>query len=114
MAVNFTTNLPTTRNVGTVINPQGGVNEVARQKVQEQNQNLQEQKVQELQHTQVIRSDDKVIEALDLQRQQEDRQRTTLDSPDRPTKKALNAYNSVANADKKEQLQSLLGVDLYV
>lgn len=64
---------------------------------------------------QVVKSDKAAIELFEQQRQaQQDKQRTSYDTPNRNSTKALNAYQSVAEDDKRQAFSSLVGVDIYV
>lgn len=112
MAVNLNSNAAAYQNVAQVFNSNTRVNDAARQKTPQLP--APEQTSQNLPQPQKVKTDQKVVQALDAQRDQDERHRTTFDNPNRTTAKALNAYNSVANADRKEEIHSLLGVDLYV
>lgn len=116
MAVNFNSNLPANQGIAGNPNPVKRLKDVARPEQTQQAQEQQERlkRAQELPPSQPVRIDQQAIQALDAQRQQSERNRTTFDNPDRATAKALNTYNNVANAEKKDELHSLLGVDLYV
>jgi len=63
-----------------------------------------------------IKSSGEVFALLEAEREQllSDGARSTFyDEPDGRTQKALDAYQSLAGQQKREQLQQLLSVDLY-
>ena len=66
----------------------------------------------------IVRTDQTIIDLLDKQqeqqRQDQERQRTTLDQPNRNARMALNAYHNIADGDKKQAFSALVGVDIYV
>ncbi len=111
MAVNFGANIPANQTVAGVFNPAKGVNDLPRP------QDTPQRPSSPQQHnpaTPTVKHDPKAIAVLDAQREQDERARTTFDKPDRNTAKALNAYNSVADTERKSQLHDMLGVDLYI
>lgn len=108
----------TQNKVERVINPKTtvAVDKVAEQKLDNKpplEQVLAQQ--QNLQNQQVVKSDKAAIELLDQQRkEQQDKQRTIYDTPNRNASKALNAYQQVAEDEKRQEFAALVGVDLYV
>ncbi len=63
-----------------------------------------------------INASGEVLALLDAQREQsigDQADATYYDEPDGRTQKALDAYQSLAGQQKREQLQQLLSVDLY-
>ena len=127
MAVNFNTAYyqsntvqgnSVTNKVERVINPKTtvAVDKVADKKLDNKpplEQVLAQQ--QNLQNQQVVKSDKAAIELLEQQRkEQQDKQRTIYDTPNRNAAKALNAYQQVAEDEKRQEFAALVGVDLYV
>ena len=125
MAVNFNTAFYHDNKVERVINPKTtGVDG----KVLDKKPPIEQAaRIEQYQHNQqVVKSDKDTIELLDRQHQeqqeqqnqtqqfQENQQQTSYDKPNRNTTKALNAYQSVAEDDKRQAFASLVGVDIYV
>lgn len=50
----------------------------------------------------------------ELDREYEGRQQTQYDNPPATTSKAIQAYQTVSNNERKDSLQQLLGVDVFV
>ena len=63
-----------------------------------------------------INASGEVLALLDAEREQslgDEAETTYYDEPDGRTQKALDAYQSLASQQKREQLQQMLSVDLY-
>ncbi|MDF3124332.1 hypothetical protein [Rheinheimera sp. 1928-s] len=52
-------------------------------------------------------------EALSMLDQQEAQKRTTYDQPKQRNQQALDAYEMLANQDKREKIQQMFSLDLY-
>lgn len=109
MAVNFNSPLA----------PYQGAGKVIKSKTEDQKLSNEQRplatpidKVTKTHPPQVIKSDDAALVRLDEQRKNKDF--TSFDKPDRVTKQALKAYGDVANAQKRSEIASVVGVDLYV
>lgn len=83
-------------------------------------------RIEQYQNQQVVRSDNDAIALLDQQyqakqdqvkqdrSQQNNQQQAIYDKPNRNAAKALNAYQSVADDDKRQAFAALVGVDIFV
>lgn len=109
MAVNLNSSLPTNHGVATVFNPKAGLKLPGGEK---RPVDLPVKNVEPTTKAPQVKADREAIKLLDEDRQKQEKH--NLDSPDRATKQALTAYRDVANADKREEIQSLVGVDLFV
>ena len=114
MAVNFNTAFYQNSKVERVINPKStavDAKTLDKKSPIEQPPRIEHNQLNE----QVVKSDKAAIELLEQERQaQQDKQRTSYDSPNRNTKNALNAYQQVSDDDKRQTFASLVGVDIYV
>ncbi|MFC4654825.1 MULTISPECIES: hypothetical protein [Rheinheimera] len=57
-----------------------------------------------------VKASAQVISLLDEQQEQ---RRTSYDQPNNKNRQALQAYQSLANQEKREQIQQLFSVDLF-
>jgi len=57
-----------------------------------------------------VRADAQVLSMLD---EQEAQRRTTYDQPKQRNQQALDAYDMLANQDKREKIQQMFSLDLY-
>ena len=57
-----------------------------------------------------MRADAQVLSMLD---QQEAQKRTTYDQPKQRNQQALNAYEMLANQEKRDKIQQMFSLDLY-
>ena len=119
MAINFSSsiNRPT---IERVVNPKSA--ELKESKQLKSNESERVNGLDQTTNPGVIKADENAILALDREHQQQQNSqnpspgenKTIKDSPDRESIKAISAYQNVAQADKKEQISALVGVDIYV
>jgi hypothetical protein len=109
LAVNLNSSVPSNHGVATVFNAKAGLTIPGGEK---RPVDLPVNKVEPTTNTPQVRADSQAIKILDEDRQKQEKD--NLDAPNRATKLALTAYRDVAKADKREEIQSLVGVDLFV
>jgi hypothetical protein len=109
LAVNLNSSLPANHGVATVFNPKAGLKIPGGEN---RPVDLPVKNVEPATNTPQVKADREAIKFLDEDRQ--NKEKHNLDSPDRATKEALTAYRDVASTDKREEIQSLVGVDLFV
>jgi hypothetical protein len=127
LAVNFNSNIPANQTVATVFNPKDRIKDVTADKKLAEDQKLQPKKLPE---GEVKAADEATLARLDAERQaaaddnssngnsnsnsNNDKGHDGLEKPDPYTKKALTAYRDVGLAEKRSEIQSLVGVDVYI
>jgi len=57
-----------------------------------------------------VKASAQVISLLD---EEQDQRRTSYDQPNQRNRQALDAYQSLANQDKREKIQQMFSVDLF-
>jgi hypothetical protein len=111
LAVEFNANLGASQTVATIFNRQSEIKGIAAEQQRSQEQQ-QQSNIAEVAKSAPVRADITTIEKLEADRS--DQHQATLDAPDRNTQKAITAYRDLANTQKREEIQSLVGVDLFV
>ena len=109
MAVNLNSGIQSNQNVTSIFNPQTRLKDVASDK---RDLETLVSPVNKAEKSVPVKQDAEAIARLDAQRNKN--AQTNLDNPDRRTRQALNAYRDVAQSDKREEIQSLVGVDFFV
>ncbi|MFD2166411.1 hypothetical protein ACFSJY_09030 [Thalassotalea euphylliae] len=91
------------------VTPQQQNQQVAeRERLQNDQQNSREQ-----QRVNRISIDQNAIAVLDRDREAQQRNNTTYDAPSQRNSRAIGAYQTVDNLERKDSVQQLLGVDIY-
>ncbi len=98
--------------VASIFNPQGNVIDAESRRVDDQ---ASQRRIPPPEQQPQIRNNRQAIQLLDQQEQQREQQNnTTFDLPGRNGQQAVSAYQSLANQEKRSELESMLGVDIYV
>ncbi len=119
MAVNINSNIPPRQNVASVFNPKTGVDALAPERKQLEAPGTA---VPKTARSEQVKADPATILTLDEERNKaanapgniDSIEGSKLDAPDRNAQKALTAYRDVGLADKRSEIQALVGVDLFV
>lgn len=109
MAVTLNSSVAVDHQIRGVVNPKDGLKDTALEK---RSVELPQSKVSDVFNDPIVNHDAATIELLDADRDKKNQ--SGQDSPDSKTAKALTAYRDIANADKRSEIQSLVGVDLHV
>lgn len=122
MAININPNIQANQNVASVFNAKNRVKDLAAEK------KLLDAPLVVPQSQEVVKADEATLLQLDADRHQHQHQQqqqqqqqadsneagASRDAPDRHTKQALTAYRDVGLAEKRSEIQALVGVDIYV
>lgn len=122
MAININSNLIADQSVASVFNQKTGIRDVIAEKKLLDDPG---RAVPEVAGGGEVRADEATLLSLDAERENQGEGQNggnrdgnsgnaSLDTPDRNTQKALTAYRNVALADRRSEIASLVGVDIFV